>query len=269
MATSKSRAIVKWDEKLAQMAAGYAKQEENTGGGQFFSVKSGQLTWQDSPLPGNKVAVIILDGLIENAYYAGEYDADNPQPPKCFAFGRVETEMAPHEQVIELGDQENDMCQGCPNNAFGSAERGNGKACKNSRRLAMIPAGTFKNGSKFEPYKKGEELEGSSMGFLKLPPTSIKGFAAYVKQLEGTLRRPPFAVYTLVSVVPDPKTQFKIVFETLGLVPDNLLDVAFKRHEEAKSQIEQPYMPPEEAAAPKRGAAKKPAAKKASGRSKY
>ena len=53
MATRKKAgtSVAKWDEELAQQAAIAAEMEANTGGGQFFSVRGGQLSWQDSPPP--------------------------------------------------------------------------------------------------------------------------------------------------------------------------------------------------------------------------
>ena len=45
-----------------------------------------------------------------------------------------------------------------------------------------------------------------------------------------------------VKVVPDSKTQFKVVFEALEKVPDELLDQSlFDRHDEVKNLIDFPY----------------------------
>jgi hypothetical protein len=149
-------------------------------------------------------------------------------------------------------------------NEFGSAETGRGKACRNTRRLAMIPAGTFNQAGKLELIEDEEHYETTAVGFMKLPVTSVKGYASFVKQVAGALRRPPFGIVTKVKVVPDPKSQFKVVFETIMNVPDELMGAIMKRHEEAKSTIDFPYQPnDEENAPPKRGsrAAQKPVGK--------
>lgn len=266
-APAKSTALVRWDEELAKQAEVAAGMEANTGGGQFFSTKGGQLSWQDAPLPGNQMAVVILDSILENVYYEGRYDPEVPQGPTCFAFGREEKTMAPHQLVIDAGKQmcgAGGLCAGCDMNEWGSSDVGRGKACRNTRRLAMIPAGTFNPAGKFELFEDEEHFASVAMGFMKLPVTSVKGYASFVKQVAGALRRPPFGIVTKVMVRPDPSTQFKVVFEPLMSLPDELMSAIMQRHEEAKSTIDFPYQPSdEEATPPKRGsrAAQKPAAR--------
>lgn len=270
-ATSKTTAVAKWDEELARQAELAAGMENSTATGQFFGLKSGVLSFNDAPLPNNEMAVIVLDAVLENVYYEGKYDPDSPQSPMCFAFGRDEKTMAPHKIVVEASKQQcgaSGLCSGCEMNEFGTAEVGRGKACRNTRRLAMIPAGTLENG-KFKPFTDEEHFESASIAFMKLPVTSVKGYAAYVKQVAGALKRPPHAIFTKVKVVPDPKSQFKVTFEPLSQVPDDLLGAVMQRHEEAKSVIDFPYTPfeEEEAPPPRRGAkAAKPASKPARGR---
>ncbi len=270
-ATSKTTAVAKWDEELARQAELAAGMENSTATGQFFGLKSGVLSFNDAPLPNNEMAVIVLDAVLENVYYEGKYDPDSPQSPMCFAFGRDEKTMAPHKIVVEASNQQcgaSGLCSGCEMNEFGTAEVGRGKACRNTRRLAMIPAGTLENG-KFKPFTDEEHFESASIAFMKLPVTSVKGYAAYVKQVAGALKRPPHAIFTKVKVVPDPKSQFKVTFEPLSQVPDDLLGAVMQRHEEAKSVIDFPYTPfeEEEAPPPRRGAkAAKPASKPARGR---
>ena len=140
---STGTALVKWEEELAKQAEVAAGMEANVGGGQFFSMQGGQLKFNDNPVPGNQMAVIILDHILENVFYDGDFDPNNPQPPTCFAFGRSDDDMAPHETVVAEGQAQNETCNGCPFNQWGSADKGRGKACRNTRRLAMIPAGTL------------------------------------------------------------------------------------------------------------------------------
>lgn len=263
---SESTAIVKWDEELAKQAEVAAGMEASAGGGQFFSTKGGTLAWQDAPLPNNQMAVVILDSVLENVFYEGRYDPEVPQSPICFAFGRDEKTITPHAIVIENGSDQNSSCAGCPLNEFGSADIGKGKACRNTRRLAMIPAGTFNAAGKFELNEDIEHYDSTAVGFMKLPVTSVKGYASFVKQVAGALRRPPFGIVTKVKIVPDPKTQFKVVFEPIMNLPDELMTSIMKRHEEAKLAIDFPYkLMEDEPAPPKKAsrAAQKPVIKKA------
>jgi hypothetical protein len=226
--------------------------EESTATGQFFSLKSGVLAFNDAPLPGNEMGVIILDGVLENVFYEGAYDPDTPQGPTCFAFGRDEKTIEPHKIVIENGTSQagaSGLCAGCEMNEWGSAETGKGKACRNVRRLAMIPAGTMENG-RFKAFTEDEHFETTGIGYLKIPVMSVKGYAAFVKQVSGALNRPPFAIFTKVKVVPDAKSQFRVTFEPISQVPDELMDIILRRHDEAKAAIEFPYTPYDAESAP-------------------
>lgn len=276
---STSTAIARWDEELARQAAAAAAVEESTATGQFFSLKGGQLTFNDMPLPGNQMAVVILDGILENVKYEGDYDPDNVQSPTCFAFGRVEKEMQPHKIVIESGNSlagASGQCAGCDHNQWGSADKGRGKSCRNTRRLAMVPAGTFDDRGRFEPFEDEDQTASAAIAYMRLPVTSVTGYAAFVKQVTGALKRPPHTIFTKVSVMPDPKNQFRVNFEPIAKVPDSLIETLMARHEEAKGAIDFPYsLPEDEAPAQKRGkpapargkaAAPAPAAKPARGK---
>ena len=269
MATKKTQttALVRWDEELAKQAEVAAGMEANTGGGQFFSAKGGILSWQDAPLPGNQMAVVILDSIFETTYYEGKYDPDTPQTPTAFAFGRDEKTMTWHENSDpEFAGQlcsESEVCE------WGSADTGRGKAARETRRLAMIPAGNFDQAGKFVMFEDEDHFASTAIGFMKLPVTSVKGYASFVKQVAGALRRPPFGIVTKVKVVPEPKTQLMVVFEPIMNIPDEFMSAIMQRHEEAKSTIDFPYQPAEEVApTPKRGsrAAAKPTAKPAAKR---
>ena len=263
---------VNYAEELARQAAEYAKQEESSGGGQFFSVRGGILTFGGAKMPNNQVAVVIADAIMENIYYAGDFDPDEPAPPACYAFGRDEKDMAPHKLVVEAGTGQCAACgiagtEGCcPMNEWASAEKGRGKACRNTRRLVLLPAGNLdERGHHTLPDNPEEFLSAAGFGFLRLPVTSVKAYANFVKQVAGALHLPPHGIYTRVSVVPDASVQFKVVFEPLGQVSEDLLPVVMQRHNEAKSIIETPY-PPAVEGEPKKTTRAKPAARATRGR---
>lgn len=246
MAKAKQTGMMKWDEELARQAQVAAGMEASTAVGSFFSLKAGQLSWAGSPLPGNQMAVVILDSILENVFYGGEYDEANPQGPMCFAFGREDKAMAPHKVCVEAGSsqgsEDDGKCQGCPMNEWGTADKGRGKACKNTRRLSMIPAGTLDAQGKLT-LADAAAIESAGIGYLRLPVTSVKGYAAFVTQTSGALRRPPHGVVTKVSLVPDVKNQFKVVFTPMMSVPDELMGAVMARHDEATKMIEFPYQP--------------------------
>lgn len=279
---SAGKGLAKWDEQLAQYATALAQEQQNTGSGiPTFSLKSGVLSLGEDQLPGNEMAVIILDGIHVNKYYAEGYDPDSRSPVTCYAFGRDPLTMAPHPEVVERGQQQADACSECPMNRFGSAEKGRGKACGNRARVLCIPAGNFKKGGEFVPINDLEHYQTAQAAFLDLPVMSAGEYAKYVKQLAGALHRPPFAVVTHVKVVPDAKSQFRVTFEAIEEVGPALIEALISRHEEAKQIVTQPLrLDAEEEEAPRgRGGKAKtapkgkpaagrgaPAAKKAVGR---
>lgn len=275
------KAVTNWDEELAREAQVAAASEANTGGAQFFSIRGGILSFNDTPIPGNKIGVIIASSLFENVFYEGDYDPDNLTPPTCFAMAKEEDELAPHKTVVEHDQAQHDSCAGCPMNAWGTADKGRGKACRNTRRLALLPAGELSAAGVFKAYAEEEHFAKAALGALKLPVTSVKGYASFVKQVSGALKRPPFGIFSLMTVVPDAKTQFKVVFEPIAKVPDNLMPIIMKRRDEAALLLDQPYNLDLEAApaqnarpaargrtaaSPARPPVKKPAAK---GKGKY
>lgn len=238
----RTKAIAKWDEELAKYATEAAKVEAAAGGGQLFSIRGGQLSWQDSHIPNNEMAVIIVDTIFENVLYEGKFDPDTMLAPTCFAFAREEGDLTPHQIVVAAGqNQSTDGCKGCEHNEWGSADTGRGKACRNTRRLALLPAGTFNRNGDFELFEEENHYATATVGFLKLPVTSVKGYANMVKQVAGAMRRPPFGVIIRVSVMPDPKTQFKVNFDVLDLVPDYLMGTIMRRREEVMATIDFPY----------------------------
>jgi len=234
-----------WQEQLELDAQAAAKMEESSATGTFFSTKGGHLSFNDNRFPNDEMAVIIVDHVLENILFDGAYDPEEPKGPVCFAFGRDEKTMSPHE-VVE--DKKCDTCYACPlggRNAWGTAEKGKGKACKNIRRLALISAGTFDKDGKFTPHPD-EQFSTNPLAFLKIPVTSTKGYAAYVKQLQSTLGRPPYGIFTRISLVDDDNDQFHVQFEALSKVPDKLMTTVITRHQEAEGAIEFPYTPMEQ-----------------------
>jgi hypothetical protein len=234
-------AIVSWESQLAEEAKVASTMEASASGGQFFSLKGGILAWDGQSIPGNQMAVVILDSIFENVYYAGKYDPDSKTGPSCFAFGRDEVTISPHISIQELGRAISNRCGECPKNEWASADTGKGKACRNTRRLAMIPAGSFSRDGKFELIDDPEHYKSAQIGFIKLPVTSVRGYATYVRQAAVTLKRPPHGIVTRVKVQPDAKTQFKVTFDPIVNLPNEVMSVIMTRHEEAMATIDFPY----------------------------
>lgn len=245
--------IVNYDKQWADQAAQYAEQEKIVGGS-FISTRGGVLAVGEEIMPGNQMAVIVLDFIMENTFYGSKFDPDNRMPPLCYAFGRSAEKMAPHESMQvdpEYFQPQANDCLSCRHNAWGSADKGRGKACQNRRRLALIPAGYYeaKRGSRdteLHLFDDPKHFQQADIAYLKLPVTSVTPWSKYVNQLAANFNRPPHGVVSRIWIEPDPKTQYKLCFEMIEEVPDELAAAVMQRHDQAMRQVVQGYQVPAE-----------------------
>lgn len=268
--------IVDWEKQMEEQAAIAAAAQRSTGGGgKFFSLQAGVLSYDGNPMPGNRMAVIILADTMENSYYDVPYDPSTPAAPRCFAFAKDEDELEPHEAVDKEAyfERQHDQCDGCPQNEWGSARTGKGKACSNVMRLAMIPAGNYVNTGTARAPVWGLEMitdldhyAKADVAYMKLPVMSVKNYSTFVKQAAAELRRPPHGLVVDVYTLPDQKSQFRVHFEVVDKLPNDILSVIMPRHTTEQANIGFAYNPPQEDEAPvpqkaNSKLAKRPAAK--------
>lgn len=230
-------ALARWDEELAaaaQAAEALAKQQGG-GGAKTISTKSATMSIDGNPVPGNALVGVIAGFTMCNKYYEEDFDPDQPASPVCYAYGQNKDEMGPHDEAEK---PQHERCVGCPQNEFGSAARGKGKACRNTYQLLVLPAGNYDHrADRFEAPVDPSEVEGAELYSLGVPPTSLKAFSGYVSQLSGNLR-PPWAVFTKIGVVPDPKTQQRLTFQFVENTPTELLATLKAKNAEAMKVIE-------------------------------
>lgn len=214
--------------RLAELAKKNAKQEASTATGfQFISFKGGNMTIDGASVEDDTMDVVILVSKIEHHYYTRKYDPDNPSSPACYAFGEDADEMAPHDKCES---PQSDLCANCPHNEWGSAERGNGKACANVRRLAVLAADQL------------DDVANAEVRGMKIPVTSVKNYAKYIRDLEKVKSLPPLAVVTRVSLVKNEDTVFKVLFKHVEDIEDpETLDALMKRAESVEDDLTQPY----------------------------
>lgn len=240
MATKQKQttAIAKWDEALAARAKKAVAAVKDVGtGGQFISLKGGVMSYNDAPVDDNEMDVVIPSFVLENQFYTGKYNPNVQQAPVCYAFGDDEDSMVPHEKAP---DPQAERCADCPNNQWGSdPEGGRGKACKNVARLALLPADALEEGA--------EGVRAAQEAYVKVPVTSMKGWAGYVKKLDAS-GLPPLAFVTTMSLVPDAKTQFQLTFHAKDRIEDGeAIGALLDRAEELDKVIDFPYQEVDEA----------------------
>jgi hypothetical protein len=200
---------VQWADRLATEAKEVAALERPSVA--QISLKGGVMMYQGQKVPGNKLGCIVVSSVFQHRYYSKAYDPNNLANPDCFALSLSGEDMVPHEDSKE---KQAANCNDCPHFKWGSDPKGGrGKACRASRRLAVIPA-IPKDGDPVEFVKKAE------IAILTLPVTSIRNWGNYVNQLANEYRRPPWSVFTSIEVEPDPKKQFSVGFQCTGIAAD-------------------------------------------------
>ena len=233
-------AIVSWKEQMGKIAAQAASSEAPKGG--FLSFKGGNMSYDDQPIPGNKMEVIVIDFLLENGIFREKYNPNKPSSPMCYAFGRDEEELAPHPDAEE---PQHTNCKDCPNNEWGSdPDGGRGKACKNTRRIAIIPADALTKGL--------EGVRRANVVMCKIPVTSIKLFSTYVNQCTSVMGSPPFGIVGELSTKPHPQNLFSVNWKPLEKVENpEMLEALYNKYVSIQKQMFQPYPSNEEEATSK------------------
>jgi hypothetical protein len=190
------------------------------------SLKSGMVSVGGSPCKDNKLEGIILVATYRNTFYKGRYDPNNISNPNCFAFSEVDDDLAPH---INVSTPVSPTCDACPNAEWGSDPGGGrGKACKQTRRLVLMPATVLDAASPVDAIKTAE------LAILDVPVTSVKNYSQYVNVLAASIGLPMWACVTEMWTQPDAKTQFKLNFKGIKAVPsDDILDALEVRKNEA------------------------------------
>lgn len=246
-----------WRDRVEKYTQRDAKTATGATGWPYIGTRGGVFHFNDDSFE-EMPPMLILGARFENCFYGGKYDPDNPNPPDCFAIAEEEDRLAPPEALGDArqclqSDPAGESCKECWANAFGTAEGRKGKACKNVRRLALLPADNL-------TAKALSTVEGA---MLRIPVTSVKNYGTYANKVTKGLGRPLFFLRTGIAIEDDEKNQFKVTFEPVdmaetpkGLVPllikdAEILDVIESRAKEAETYLDQHPMVGGDANSPK------------------
>lgn len=190
----------------------------------FISFKGGQIIIDGKVVPNGKTDVIPLAFMAERAYFP-EFDPDVRQSPICYAYsdGSEDEVMAPHAQAK---NKQAKTCEDCPHNEWGSAEKGRGKACRESVRVALLPMTA--------------NIEKQATWHCRIPITSVPSFKNYAGELLG-MGKPLHAAVARITVTPDAKTMFKIAWEPVKAVDPKLEAIVDAKAASAANGINFPY----------------------------
>jgi len=214
-------------DELAALAMDDRANEVVHGG--TIGTRAGILKYNGQTIPGNRLDVVVLNSAHENRYYEGKYDADDLASPVCFALSASGSDMAPHPSSSA---PQSDSCTTCPKNQWGSAAQGKGKACKNTRRLALIPASALESDT---------AILSSEIAILRPPVTSVKRWANYLSEVYALTRLPALGVITTIYTEPDEVSQFRLCMKLAGVVPKERLSTLLRRRALVDDVLMRPY----------------------------
>lgn len=155
----------------------------------------------DSPATSLEVVIVKASSAKNKVFYLKGYDPDasEKQKPDCYSNDG-------ERPAADAKNPQAKQCATCPHNQWGSraSEKGTskGKACNDTVRLALAPAGTLN-----DPM------------LLRVPPASIRALGEYGEMLEKR-GVPVQAVVTRVSFDKEAESP-KLEFKAVGLLPED------------------------------------------------
>lgn len=205
--------VVSIMEALKAQAAAVSEKTAPASGSTIRTTQDKQFILPDGTKT-DTLQVVIVDFASKYAFYESKYDPKSITPPACFALGTNPLKMVPSKNapLIQATD-----CQSCPNNQFGSD--GDGKACKNTRVLAVLPPDADAD---------------TPMWVLGVSPTALKGFDGFVSGVARVFQTPPIGVVTTISF-DDSVTYARLVFTDPQ--PNENIAEHFGRQEEARAML--------------------------------
>jgi len=193
MATPK-KAVLNVQDELRKELAGL-KDKVDPPSGFMVNLKGKVFTLPNGASSDGPLTCVILDWVSENTFFEGIYNPKDIKPPVCFAVGAEPLKLAPSKNAPK---PQHESCKDCPQNQWESDPKGGkGKACKNTRRLLIVPIDA-------EP--------GTQPWIIKASPTSLKHFDKYINALSDVGTH-PIEVVTDISFEASetyPSLRFKI-----------------------------------------------------------
>jgi hypothetical protein len=171
----------------------------------FAIVRGGERTTMMNPKdpdsPATAIEVVLLKGNkgVSKVYYAKGYqEGTEDQKPDCYSNEGVKPED-------NSKNPQSKQCSTCAHNQWGSKigdNGGKGKACQDSKRLAIAGAGLIN-----DPY------------LLRVPPASIKALSEYAAALQK--RNLHYSqVVTKIAFEAEAATP-KLTFKAMGYLPES------------------------------------------------
>ena len=176
-----STAVANIQDMLRKQAEANASRVEPGSGKSIRIGQDKSFTLPDGTKTRGSLQLVVVDFVSRNEYYEDAYNKDDITPPNCFAIHPEPKQLVPSDNSP---DKQCDNCASCPMNQFGSAPTGAGKACKNTRVLAVMPP---------------DADDDTEIWTLKVSPTAVKAFDSFVAGVNRTFQLPPVGVVVTVG----------------------------------------------------------------------
>lgn len=212
-----STELVNIEAELQKQALAIASRVAAPSGNRIRITQAKTFKLPDGSESSGPIDCVIVDFAAAHYYYTTPYSENNPIPPACFALSFDANTLTPS---VNSPDKQAEFCAVCPQNQFETAANGKGKACRNTRQLAVLPVNA---------------TEETPIWLLSVSPTAIQAFDKYVTMVARKFG-PPMKVVTKIGF--DPTASYATL--RFGDAQPNLnLELAFKRQEEARQLLMQ------------------------------
>lgn len=208
--------VVSINEQVKKDLADLQNRTGAPGGDQIRVTQDKNFILPDGQKHPGPLQLVIVDFVTHRDFYDRPFDKGNPTPPACFAISVSPKDMVPDKSSPVM---QSDQCNGCPMNEFGSD--GDGKACKEKRAMAVIPADADAN---------------SDIAVLLASATALKGFDGYVRSVGAALGKATYQVITEVSFDPN-VTYASLRFSNPQPASDDLVQTAFALRAKARERL--------------------------------
>lgn len=215
---SSNVAVANIKEALQKQAAENAGRIAPGGGKSIRIGQDKSFTLPDGTKTREPLQLVVVDFVSRNEWYDRPFSKDEMTAPACFAIHANPKDLAPSDNSPI---KQNDDCASCAMNAFGSSPTGAGKACANTRLLAVLPP---------------DADEETDIWTLKVSPTAIREFDGFVASVNRAFQMPPVGVVVTVDFN-EAKDFPSLVFKDAE--PNENVAVHFSRQEEARELLNQ------------------------------
>ena len=233
-ALAKAQPLEDWEIELQHKAQDAAAAE--TVGIPRITHKSGILKIDDKAVDGNKLPHAILCYGLAKTYFRDGYDpkASKGDTPVCYSFAKPlpgeEAKMAPHAAAP---DKQNTDCATCPHNAFGTAEKGDGKRCRDIRRVLVIAPGS----------NDPEDVLKAQVRQYEVPPGSLRNWGTYLKSLKEIhpTGAPQFVITTLGTQPNEDAGAYTLTFTPTEVLEKPFVKALIEKGKAVESDLFAPF----------------------------